>query len=450
MGLSNATGANGTGRASQLGGTGATGEVDERVGPPPAGLRNASLGPRNPATGRKGDEAGFPIEVERDHQGRPLILKIDPVTGVHPVDDQGEPIRIFEPYTRASSMGAYAEDQRNLGLWRAAVALWGAFRARRDSIRIAVMAIRGYDDKADKQALYGLVERAQRVADIDAAADHGTALHAIFEQHDQGVELPPIGADQPALDAYAAAMTDVEVLASETFVVLDTAELCGQLVEVRAAGTFDRLVTVRRPVVILSKRGKVLGVLLPGDRIIVDIKTGSTADWFGVKYRLQCWIYANGRYYNPTTGERTPTGARTDWALILHVPAGGDSATWHWVDLRGADKLCQVALDVREQRNAGKRSIWPADLGVEAPDDAVEAELARREAEGDPRSTEPTAADLRVALLRSIAAEVAVCTTRAELVEVYGRFESDWGPDAQRIVEDRTRQLGMTPRRKAA
>jgi hypothetical protein len=443
MGLSNATGANGNGG-------GPVREVDEREGPGPQRLRNASLGPRNPSTGRKGDEAGFPVEVERNHQGRPLILQVDPLTGVLPTDANGDPIVITKPYTRCSSMGGYAEDQRNLGLWRAAVALWGAFRARRDTIRAAVMAIRGYDDKADKQALYALVERAQHVADIDAAADHGTALHAIFEQSDQGVELPNIGADQPALDAYREAMRDVEVIASETFVVVDEVELCGELVRVEAAGTFDRLVTVRRPVGVRSAKGKLLAIILPGDLIVVDVKTGSTADWFGVKYRLQCWLYAVGRYYNPTTGERTPTGARTDWALILHVPAGGDTATWHWVDIRTADKLCRVALDVREQRNLGKRSIWPADFGAELTDDDVESELQRRNAEGDPRTPAPTAADLRVELLRGIAAEVGVCTTAAQLREVWERWRDDWGPDAQRLVEDRMRQLGITPRRKAA
>jgi len=441
MGLSNATGAKGTS---------STAVEDEREGPGPQRLRNATLGPRNPATGRKGDDAGFPVEVERNHQGRPLILQVDPVTGRLPVDSGGDPILVTKPYSRCSSMGGYAEDQRNLGLWRAAVALWGAFRARRDTIRIAVMAIRGYDDKADKQALYALVERAQHVADIDAAADHGTALHAIFEQSDQGVELPNIGADQGALDAYRAAMADVEVVASETFVVVDQAELLGQLVDVEAAGTFDRLVTVRRPTAVMSPRSKLLAVIMPGDLIVVDIKTGSSADWFGVKYRLQCFLYAVGRYYDPRTGERTPTGARTDWALILHVPAGGDSASWHWVDLRGADKLCQVALDVRTERNKGKRSIWPADLRVELTVEQLEDEMQRRNVEGDPRSSEPTAVDRRTALLRGIAAEAAMCTDRPQLVDLYGRWEDDWGPDAQRIVEDRMRELGITPKRRKA
>lgn len=447
MALSNATGANGSGRASQLSG----GTTDQRDGPAPErGLRNASLGPRNPAQGRRGDEAGMPVEVERDGKGRPLLLQVDPVTGVLPVGADGEPVRIYGAYTRASSFGGYAEDQWGLGIWRAGVALWGAFRARNDTIGIAVRAIRGYDDKADKSALYALVERAHHVADIDAAADHGTALHAIFEQHDQGLAIPHIGSDQPALDAYALAMGEVEVIASETFVVVDQAELCGQLVEVRVAGTFDRLVTVKRPVVITSKRGKVLGVVLPGDRIIVDVKTGATADHFGVKYRLQCWVYAVGRYYDPVTGERTPTGARTDWALILHVPAGGATAVWHWVDLRGADKLAQVALDVREQRNAGKRSIWPADLAADVPADVLEDELARRNAEGDPRAPAPTAADLRRGVLQGIASEVAGCTTAPQLREVWARWEGEWGPDAQRVVEDRMRELGITPRRRAS
>jgi hypothetical protein len=423
------------------------------------GLTDAMPAKRNPG-GRRGDEADIPPDIPRtnDKHARPRILELDPVTGQLPIaKGTGEPIRRLVTYTRPSAMGNYCEDQYGLGKWRAAVALWGAFRAVGQTMRIAVLAIRGYDDKADKQALYGLVDRCQAIADIDHAADHGTALHAIFEQHDKGFDLPYLGQDQPALDAYAEAITAFDIVASETFVVVDQVEGTW----IRAGGSFDRLVTPRRPIAITDRNGKVLGVVLPGQLIVVDLKTGSSSDYYGVKYRLQLWLYAHGRRYDPKTGERTPLGARTDFALILHVPAGGDSATWYWVDLRNGIELARTALAVREHRNLGKRSIWPADLDVEPTTEQI-VEFAEVAGEHMPLAHAADAAqyahdlaatttveqvDPAVAArerdLAGVRAELEVCRDRYDLGQVYRRWAGVWGPDMQQLVRERASAIGV-------
>lgn len=409
-------------------------------------LTNAPAGPPNPKQQRKGDEAGMPGEIERDHHGRPKILDVGP-DGRLPVGPHG-PIRAYTPYTRCSTMGGYAEDQHGLGRWRSAVALWGAFRSVRDTMRTAVMAIRGYDDKADKDALYGLVDRAHQIADIDHAADHGTALHALFEQTDQGLDLPPIGRDQQTVEAYVAAMARFEVVDIERFVVIDEVTENGHTLVVRAAGTLDRRVTVREPMAVLDKRGDVVAVIMPGDLLVVDIKTGSSADHYGVKYRLQAWLYAHGCAYDPTTGERTPLGTRTDWALILHVPAGGDSASWHWVDLRDGIDLAHTALKVREHRNLAKRSIYAANLDAPVSDEDIARELARR---GELPPAGPVGlAAAGPSIGDAIRAEVEAADDRAALGQVYARWQDQWDPEAQAIVENRMRVLRIPIKRKVS
>lgn len=405
------------------------------------GFANAKAGPPNPKQQRKGDDASMPAEIERDHHGRPKILVVDPATGLLRDGPHG-PIRDVEPYTRCSTLGGYAEDQHGLGRWRAAVALWGAFRSVRDTLRVAVMAIRGYDDKADKDALYGLVDRAHQIADIDHAADHGTALHALFEQHDMGLELPNIGTDQATVEAYARAIVLFEIVDSERFVVIDEVTENGRTLVVKSAGTLDRRVTPRQPIAIVDKRGDVIGVLLPGDLIVLDIKTGSSADHYGVKYRLQCWLYAHGWGYNPDTGQRTWLGTRTDFALILHVPAGGDTASYHWVDLRDGIDLAATAIKVREHRNLAKRSIFAANLDVVVTDEVIAGELHRR---GVPAGPDPDDPDR---VLDAIRAEVAAAADRTQLGQVYGRWQAEWAPDAQQIVEARMRELGIPIKRK--
>lgn len=405
-------------------------------------LTNAVALPTNPA-GRRGH--GVPPEIDRDHHDRPKIVLLDRRTGRPHVDDNGKPLRQVAPFTRPSTMGEMCEDQRGLGKWKAAVALWGAFRSMNDTIRLAVMAIRGYDDKVDKSALYELVDKAQQIADIDHAARHGIALHALFEQADRGLELPPVGRDQVTVDAYVEAMEPFDVIDIERFVVIDDVTENGRTLEINAAGTLDRRITVRRPTAVVNKAGEIIGILLPGDIIVVDIKTNSAADYYGVKYRLQCWLYAHGKGYDHATGERTPLGTRTDFALIVHVPAGGDAASFYWIDMRDGIDLAATAMKVREHRNLGKRSIWSADLDVEVTPDMVTAELARRD---QVQAAERTG--LRSPTLDAIHAEVAACTTRAELGQVYGRWETTWDEATQGIVEARMRELGIPVKRKAA
>jgi hypothetical protein len=227
-----------------------------------------------------------------------------------------------------------------------------------------------FSRREDKDELYEIVDKAQAFAESDQAANHGTALHSVFRRIAEGETLEHLvglGAideeDVPACEAFRDAITRFVVVFAERRVVCD---------EAQTAGKYDIIVSPRRPMPVTDKAGKVVAVIMPGDMICVDNKTSSSADYFGEKFTVQLWTYANGRDYDQETGERTEVGVRKDWALILHIPSNapeGTVATWHWVDLSIGEHLVKVARSVLEGRKLGKAAITVADLDAEIPDE---------------------------------------------------------------------------------
>jgi hypothetical protein len=337
----------------------------------------------NPA-GRKADEfADFP----RGRGGRPKIIRaVETAPGVWevPTDADGRPIKELVPYTRASTLGGALEYGGGLAKWKAAVSVYGVVRSR--TLAKRARAIDGYSRADQKGELYEIVEKAQAFAESDSAANHGTALHTIGqriaegETVDQLVERGAIDEDDvPAAVAFEDAISRWQVLYCERRVVCD---------EAQAAGKYDLIVTARRPMPVTDAEGTVVDVIMPGEKIVVDLKTSSSADYFGEKFAVQLWVYANGRDYDKETGQRTEVGVNKRWALILHIPSGSGLddngrptgepvvANWHWVDLRKGAELVRVAQDVLEGRRLGKAAIVPADLDAEIPAEMMGTELA--------------------------------------------------------------------------
>jgi hypothetical protein len=103
-------------------------------------------------------------------------------------------------------------------------------------------------------------------------------------------------ADKARLAAYRRAMHGYKVLDVELFVVND---------HVRAAGTLDRL------------------VLCPDSRVrVADLKSGKSEKAFPFSTCVQTAVYANGKRYDPETGERSPLHAALDLTtgLLVHLP----------------------------------------------------------------------------------------------------------------------------------
>jgi hypothetical protein len=259
--------------------------------------------------------------IPRDRWQRPLVI---PIGG-------GEPV----PYTRVSTLAGVLDDTHNLTAWKLRQAMRGLLT--RDDLRISAAAHIDDNKHLDKVA-----DQALEAAASSAGATVGTALHTYTEKHDRGMDLGPVPADvRPDIDAYIATTKNMRMVSVEEFVVCD---------EVRAAGTFDRLIEFE------------------GTLFIGDLKTGRID--FPHKFAIQKAIYARGVRYNPSDGSREAIGdgrpVDLDHALLLHLPAGAAKCTIHWIDIAAGWEAAQQAAWVHAWR---KRK----DLSVEVTRDRLEA-----------------------------------------------------------------------------
>jgi hypothetical protein len=327
-----------------------------------ARLDNAEREPKNPA-GKRNVDAEVPRDVDRDQYDRPKLVRAElqpdgtwlvPFFPPGPEPHAGTPIIELEGFTRASTLGNALEDATGLNTWRGGMVVFGM--SRRKDLVLAAQAVPGTEDKKlHRRPLYDIARQALEAAEASSAATVGTALHALTEQADAGTLAVDIGEYQPVLDIYLERMAGWKVVRSETFVVSDY---------FHSAGTFDRLITPLEPMALVDQHtGEIITVIMPGDLVVVDLKTSTTADYFGAKFFAQLAVYVTGQLYDrdpesPTYGARTPLGQRTDFALILHIPQGGDAdgepvADWHWLDMRVGMALAQLAcvnLETRKKR----------------------------------------------------------------------------------------------------
>lgn len=253
-------------------------------------------------------------EIERDRWGRPQILQADGKR---------------HPYTRVSTLAKALDDLNNLMAWKARKTAEGLVR-RPDLLTRAAGALSTGDPDTDwptKRELNSIVGEATEAAGATKGASAGTGFHSLTEALDRGVLDPTLvpQADRERLDDYRAAMDGYEVLDIECFVVND---------ELAAAGTFDRL------------------VLCPDGRVrVADLKSGKSEADYPLATTIQIAIYANGKRYDPETGQRAPLHADLDLTtgLLIHLPATGGCAVLP-LDLELGWKAAQLAAQVREVR----------------------------------------------------------------------------------------------------
>ncbi len=265
-----------------------------------------------------------PTEVPRDRYGRPLII---PPGG-------GEPVA----YTRVSTLAKTLDDLNNLMAWQCRKTAEGLLRRPDLITRTAGIIANGdpNDDWPTKRDLNTVSTEAREAAGAGVGASAGTGLHALTEAVDRGEDLLFVPtADHARLGAYREATAHLTALSAEAFVVCD---------ELHAAGSFDRLWRTE-----------------DGRAVIGDLKTGKSEADYPLATAVQLAIYAHGKRYDPTTGERTDLDDRLDLttALLVHMPATGG---------------CQVIpLDIEKGWHAAKlaaevhhsvRKWRPADLIV--------------------------------------------------------------------------------------
>lgn len=336
--------------------------------------------------------------LDRDQYGRPRIVQPD-----------GSVI----PYTRASTFADALDNGSGLSIWKVRTAALGVARYPDISAQVASLRYaepgdrpakgsheqllvawkqRCRDIKADKATLDELVDLAQHR--VDDRASHGTAVHG-FTDPDPSPFVPErMSADVNSYHAKMAELGIVQEL-SEQFVVND---------ELQVAGTFDG--TYRVPFALLLAAHE--AGYLPGfdvtdtnDLVGGDKKTGSI---HGQAVGIQTAVYfRGGKLYTPNldgTATRTEHGARTDVAILIHIPKGKGVTEVYPISLVTGWADALLAVQVREADAHNK--IAPA-FPIAAPEPT--ALVAEAAAEAKPKRKRRTKAEMAAA--RAAEAEAA-------------------------------------------
>lgn len=278
----------------------------------------------------------------------------------------------FSYYMRASALGKIVEDTYSLDRWQKRVLVWGL--SRRRDLHLAAQAVPAWEDRDDKAAHDAARDELNRIADeayaeakSHKAADRGTALHLLSEQFDAGVDLTHTDdVTWEALTTWRRYMSMFRIIATETFVVHD---------EWGVAGSFDRLGELLVEVTVRDGDGEVLAVLPAGTRVIIDLKSGLSSDYFGCAYAAQLAVYAGGRPYVHVEaagddGRRDwPDGIapHPGWALIPHVPVDRpQDAGLLWVDLEVGRQVAAAAIAAKAVQKAARGAFYAGDV-VEQP-----------------------------------------------------------------------------------
>ena len=261
-----------------------------------------------------------PAKDFRRANGAPMVRRLD---------DPSKWIR----YSRPSSWGKDLDEQSALTFWRIDRAMEGV--ALDPSIAAMVAANLGR-----KEGRVELRERAIQRGRGDEAADIGTALHAMTHRVEQadGFVVPALYA--PDIAAYLATLDEAGLDSSYIEV-----HVCSD--EWRAAGTVDRIYTATRE---LELPGG--GVVEAGQSVIGDLKTGKLKDYSIPGYTIQLAIYCDSVFYDVNTDVRSPLpdGLRTDWGLIVSMPAGTGTCRLLWCNLETGRIGASIVEQVRGWR----------------------------------------------------------------------------------------------------
>lgn len=300
-------------------------------------LGNTPSAPSLPADKRADEFSDYP----RDQWGRPLIILLSPDGS--PMRDPATGEFVRAPYQRASGAGSAIEFEGGIQSWKLRQTIIGLI-ARPDLWALAQSVIEPQGagrTEMDKT----VVKPAQEAAGSDLAANLGTAGHAFAEKVDRGIELPPLSGSFAAwVQTYRTLTTGWRWSLTEARLVWDAQQLAGRV---------DRIGSP--PGFMIAPDGAIIG---PDDLVVVDIKTSSSSRYFGAKFAVQLAVYACGRLYDLETGQRTPTGARTDWGLVVHIPTGGTSGALYWVNLAVGAELAALAKQVMRER--GRKDLVSA------------------------------------------------------------------------------------------
>jgi hypothetical protein len=303
----------------------------------PAPLGNTPTAPANPTARTADDFADYP----RDQWDRPLIVQLNPDgTPVMIWDKQDQKyVPLMLPYTRSSRAGSVLEYEGALNSHKLRTAVIGL--TLREDLYYLAKSIPEPGGRGRSDMDKNVIKPAQAASGADTAKIMGTAVHSFAEKLDRKEPVPALGPYQGTLDAYAVLTRGWRWHGIECRLISD---------RFRMAGKADRIGSP--PGFMVAPDGT---IITPDDRLVLDLKTSSSDRYFGVKFAVQLCVYAWGDLYDLETWERTPTGARRDWALVIHVPSGGNSGALHWVNLKRGAELVALAREVLDAQ--GERGL---------------------------------------------------------------------------------------------
>lgn len=284
-------------------------------------------------------------EPDRDRWGRYLI------TGVG--------------HTRATSFAKLGSSTFALGEWNERMLIKG-LAERPDLIALA----HGLDVKRDRKQLNQIADDAQAHAGNKVAANIGTAYHSFTERLDAGLMTLEEVPEQYRLRCgqYVAAMRECGLTTRPEWIERTTAVRADQVsAPVPVAGTLDRILQ------------------LPNDELVIgDLKTGSDLSYSWSEIAVQLAVYAHGVNtfglfdWNTKTWGRVdtrvsesypPVQVRTDYAIVMHLPADGNGCTLYRVDLVKGWEYAQVSglVQSRQKDKSVAGVLVPGSLAAPAP-----------------------------------------------------------------------------------
>lgn len=235
----------------------------------------------------------------------------------------------------------------------------------------------GFDVKTNAGALDKLADALKTAGGDKLAADHGTKVHRYTELYDLGrLDLASVPAPFRAdVEAYVR-----KIQATGLVPVPDMLERTTILRSLEVAGTFDKIFQLPN-----------------GEYVIGDVKTGQSMEYAALDIRQQLACYAHGVNENgiwewdndiPERGRWLPAPkVRTDFAIVVHIPAGSGTCTLRRVDLVHGWADCALSMQIRDARKTRKDlpllitdgpEFQPAAPGPQADDPAsVDAPASR-------------------------------------------------------------------------
>jgi hypothetical protein len=217
--------------------------------------------------------------------------------------------------------------------------------AREDLYALAASATPG-----DKTTLDGIVDQAQQAAKSRSGANLGTAMHRLTERvdRDETFDVPEVWAAD--IDAYIHTLIGQQVRIHPNWI-----ERVVILPELRAAGTLDRLVTIKSDLLRVAdlKTGKDAHIYVHETALQLAMYAHATHAWKGGTDDIKRDRY--GRYLLPDPDEAPddydpmpPIDA--DHALLIHLPIGAGSCTLYDVDIAAGWQTVTLAMQVRDWR----------------------------------------------------------------------------------------------------